>query len=380
MGNNVFANGRELACKSGSGKVLAAFPDVCFTPPDKVPPTPPGVPIPYPVTSMASDTDKGTKKVMISNKEVMQRDSSNFKKCTGDEAAQTAKKGMINSKLSGKVFFTSWSMDIKIEGKNVVRHLDTTTSNHSSPNANAAVPMVFQDMMDSLPQECSDQKEKFENDCSNTTVVKVSSTKNNVNNCSDACKAAQKCILVPKDQDKKFCCGDNTDTDERTGDHLVEVNNFVQQGGRGGMPFTVGDLTSRGLTGLKDQLEGRMSKSIPLDSEMAGYDPNKAPTVCVGKDHANPNHRKLQKFRDQAKRRYMRMDGGVPLKAWSETEVSHWTYDEASSEGAAAHKKAFPQCDAACTKAQLDAYHTAPAPQGAGISPSQPVRTEVVLG
>lgn len=145
MGNEVFANGREIACKSGSGKVIAAFPDVCFTPPDKVPPTPPGVPIPYPLTSMASDTDKGTKKVMISNKEVMKRDSSNFKKCAGDDAAQTAKKGMISSKLTGKVFFNSWSMDVKIEGKNVVRHLDITTSNHSSPNANAAVPQIFQD-------------------------------------------------------------------------------------------------------------------------------------------------------------------------------------------------------------------------------------------
>ncbi|WP_102794759.1 PAAR-like domain-containing protein [Bowmanella denitrificans] len=140
MGNKVYANGREIACKAGSGKVIAAFPDVCFTPPDKVPPTPPGVPIPYPLFSKNADTTKGTKKVTIGGKEVMKRDDSNFKTCNGDEAGSTAKKGIINGKLTGKVYFTSWSMNVKVEGKNVVRHLDLTTSNHSSPNANAAVP------------------------------------------------------------------------------------------------------------------------------------------------------------------------------------------------------------------------------------------------
>ena len=31
MANNVFANGQEIACKSGAGDVKASFPDVCFT-------------------------------------------------------------------------------------------------------------------------------------------------------------------------------------------------------------------------------------------------------------------------------------------------------------------------------------------------------------
>ena len=30
----VFANGLEIACKAQSNKVIAAFPDVCFTPPE----------------------------------------------------------------------------------------------------------------------------------------------------------------------------------------------------------------------------------------------------------------------------------------------------------------------------------------------------------
>jgi len=79
MTNNVFANGREIACKKGSGKSICAFPDVCWTLPDKVPLTPTGVPIPYPNTAMASDTSKGSKKVKISSKEIMLKNKSYFK-------------------------------------------------------------------------------------------------------------------------------------------------------------------------------------------------------------------------------------------------------------------------------------------------------------
>lgn len=32
MGCKVYANGDEIACKAGDGKVIAAFPDVCLTP------------------------------------------------------------------------------------------------------------------------------------------------------------------------------------------------------------------------------------------------------------------------------------------------------------------------------------------------------------
>lgn len=131
MGTKVFANGREISCKASSGKTICAMPDVCFTPPEN-PATPPGVPIPYPNTGFASDTTDGSKSVKISKKEVGLKNKSCFKKSTGDEAGSAAKKGIITSKNTGKVFFESWSMDVKIEGKNAVRHLDMTTNNHAS--------------------------------------------------------------------------------------------------------------------------------------------------------------------------------------------------------------------------------------------------------
>ena len=34
MSNDVFANTREISCKSGQGKSICCFPDVCMTPPE----------------------------------------------------------------------------------------------------------------------------------------------------------------------------------------------------------------------------------------------------------------------------------------------------------------------------------------------------------
>lgn len=136
MGHSVYANGMEISAKSSEGKSIACFPDVCFTPP-QAPPTPPGVPIPYPNTGMASDTTKGTRTVKIAGKEVMLKDKSHYKTSYGDEAGCTPKKGVITSKIKGKVYFTAWSMNVKFEALNVVRHMDLTTHNHGS-NSNTA--------------------------------------------------------------------------------------------------------------------------------------------------------------------------------------------------------------------------------------------------
>nr|WP_239578235.1 DUF4150 domain-containing protein [Archangium primigenium] len=139
MGNNAYANGRSISCKTGSGQVTAAFPDVCLSPPG--PPAGP-VPIPYPISSSASDMTSGSKTVLIGGKEAMLRDKSYFKKSTGDEAAtKSFGQGVVNHQLSGKVYFLSWSMDVQFEGENVVRHLDMTTSNHEGTPGNEAVPV-----------------------------------------------------------------------------------------------------------------------------------------------------------------------------------------------------------------------------------------------
>lgn len=164
MANDVYANNREIACKKASGKAICAFPDVCFTPP-QTPATPPGVPIPYPNTGMASDTTKGSKKTKISGKEIMLKNQSHFKTSYGDEAGCAPKKGLITSKNKGKIYFTAWSMDVKVEGKNAVRHLDLTTHNHDSTPPNAPPwPYVDESAFGKI-EDCKTDKEAMEEDC-----------------------------------------------------------------------------------------------------------------------------------------------------------------------------------------------------------------------
>ena len=151
----------EVSCKQAAGKSICAFPDVCMTPP-MTPATPPGVPIPYPNTGMASDTSDGSSSVKISGQEVMLKNKSYFKKSMGDEAGAAPMKGVITHKNMGKVYFTAWSMDVRVEGENVVRMLDLTTHNHASQPGQIAT--VYTDEMfaaavdaggDSLPKcEC----------------------------------------------------------------------------------------------------------------------------------------------------------------------------------------------------------------------------------
>ena len=255
MANEVFANGREISCKAGSGKSICAFPDVCFTPPE-CPATPPGVPIPYPNTGMTTDTTSGSKTVKITGKEVMLKNKSYFKKSTGDEAGCAAKKGVLTSVNRGKVYFTAWSMDVKIEGQNAVRHLDLTTHNHMSTPGNTP-PWPFMDSMAISDDPCSKEKaqeaaacEDYEpNKKGGKDACKEAGLDAGVVQKSDAAKqagypsvsawaddkskkaAANKCIqarrckLVQYKPDKEkpeACCP------SQTGDHLVPKSSFFK--------------------------------------------------------------------------------------------------------------------------------------------------------
>ncbi len=131
MAENVYANGNAIAGKAGGGKVIAAFPDVCLSPPS--PPAGP-IPVPYPDTSFSKDTKNGSKTVKINNKEVMLKNKSFYKTSPlGDEAAtRSFGASVITHVITGKTYFSAWSMDVKFEGLNVPRHIDITTSNHAS--------------------------------------------------------------------------------------------------------------------------------------------------------------------------------------------------------------------------------------------------------
>ena len=355
MANKVFANGREIACKAANGKSICAFPDVCFTPP-QTPATPPGVPLPYPNTAMASDTTEGSKNVKISDKEVMLKNTSSLKTSVGNEAGAAPKKGLATSTNRGKAYFSSWSFDVKIEDENVVRHLDMTTHNHASDTGNT-LPWIYADSM-AMTQiaECQQDAANAESACSDSDPP---------DKCSDACKQAQKCVLVPKNKDKKACCAPDT-----TGHHLVEVNCFTVRGGRAARNLPVKspipNVTATFADGAPPTRE-----SLP---GFKNYDEEKAPTVCADELTGDTNHGSMHAAGDKIKRAYKhrRMDEPLDSFGSSDNDQSYWTLEEACDAGAKAHKAENPQCNEECIKKQLEQYHV----NEAGIPPETPVRSD----
>jgi hypothetical protein len=226
MANQVFANGMEVSCKAADGKSICAFPDVCMTPPQS-PATPPGIPVPYPNTGLASDTSHGSTTVKISGQEVMLKNKSHFKKSTGDEAGCAPKKGIATSRITGKVYFIAWSMDVRVEGENVVRMMDMTTHNHGSCPGNTP-PMVYVDEaiagLDGF-DKCQDEKQAINKHCKGRNKGspcpgplsgKKERTADYADRASsaaeaDACARAVKCFLRPyKVGGENSCCNGQT--------------------------------------------------------------------------------------------------------------------------------------------------------------------------
>ncbi|CAH0131634.1 MULTISPECIES: PAAR-like domain-containing protein [Pseudomonas] len=365
MANQVFANNMEISCKAADGKAIACFPDVCFTPP-QAPPTPTGVPIPYPNTGMAKDTTKGSRTVKISGKEVMLKDKSYFKTSYGDEAGNAPKKGVISSKIKGKVYFTSWSMDVKYEGKNVVRHMDLTTHNHGS-NSNTA-PWTYADRMsfaeglsgcdgervratanDACGEDlkkkppCPDNsKIKNEESARRKAKRKAKKAGRNFKNDSeykrrhtnviseyrafakaineDNCHRALRCFLTPFKASKGYCCPG------QTGDHLIDAASFTE--------------------GPQYPKQPR-SQHPKKPGWKKNYNLNDAPVMCAeGTNHTTATHGQMHTRR-----------GVVAL--FEADAKGEWPRSKATETGAKAARKTFPDshCTQKCLEAQLNLYH-----------------------
>lgn len=385
MGNNVFANGREVSCKAADGKSICAFPDVCFTPPEN-PTTPPGVPIPYPNTGMAKDTTSGSKKVKVSGKEVMLKNKSYFKKSMGDEAGCAAKKGVVTSTNRGKVYFNSWSMDVKFEGENVVRHLDLTTHNHASMPGNTPIWPYMDSMAWSLDHPCiEDAKNELEacKECKpygpedpcpphnppmppepDDELANLRKTRNkdltkaqkarkknltkafkaspkyqqwkkdrvayyeNLNKKTEEndCLKARRCMLVPykPEGDQPGCC------EGQTGHHLIEASAFIKPGTRG-----KGNIPRPGCE---------------------KYNVDKAPCVCAeGPDNTTASHGLMHTYHK--------------VRAKKKGQGGKWEMKEAAETGAASLNMVFKDsCNQKCIEAQIKTYH-----KEADINPEQEI-------
>jgi hypothetical protein len=158
--NNVFANDREIACKAADGVTSSAFPDVCLSPPE---PSAGPVPIPYANTAYAKDTANGSSTVFISGKPIIKKDISYFKTSEGNEkATKKLGQGVISHVITGKAYFTSWSMDVKVEGQNVARHEDYITHNHASTPGNTGAWLYLDSRNE---KDCKAAKKRVDDAC-----------------------------------------------------------------------------------------------------------------------------------------------------------------------------------------------------------------------
>lgn len=126
--SKVYVNGRTVVHK-GDGQVnTCAVPDVCKTPS-------PAGPIPVPYVNVARDGDlaQGSASVALEGNPIALK-GSNLSTSSGDEAG-TVGGGLISSKTQGKMTWANASIDVKIEGKGVVRFMEPTQHNGNTFNS-----------------------------------------------------------------------------------------------------------------------------------------------------------------------------------------------------------------------------------------------------
>jgi hypothetical protein len=388
----VFANGREISCKAGSGKSIAAFPDVCLSPP--TPPAGP-IPIPYPVTATDADTDQGSKEVKIGGDPVMLKDESNFKTCTGDEAATKSQgMGVITASITGKVFFKSWSMDVKIEGQNAVRHLDLMTHNHASdPGQTPTWPYMQSMGSGGDGNACQAEQEKTEKACEgdkakcpevpkkpenpfDAELKTVASDKRPAElrellkkdgnkekykewqdkreqhfqdmakqNQKDECQNARRCQLVPY---KKGCCPGQTPH------HLVEASAFHDSG------------------------RGPEDGSWPVFG-CEKYKENDAPCICLeGPDQNTGTHGMMHTIQSAVALKsppgalFSSQGIGTPIRDRNGKAPRVTNLDRAQKSASRIVNIVFPEsgCSSACIEAQLSDYHE----RQCGMGKQQPIK------
>lgn len=161
---SVFANGLEVSGKATPNKTIAAMPDVCLSPP---PPPAGPVPIPYPLTGMASDTTDGCTSVFVKGKEAGKKNSTKYSKTTGNEPATNSfGANIITHKITSSLKFAAYSFDVIFEGGGACRFTDLTTQNHmntggGSVGASMAAADAGSDPPDPECKELKDQNTAF---------------------------------------------------------------------------------------------------------------------------------------------------------------------------------------------------------------------------
>jgi uncharacterized Zn-binding protein involved in type VI secretion len=122
----VIINKLTVVHKKSDGIATASAPDVCKTP------TPGGLtPLPYPNVAFSKDLVKGSRTVKTNSVPAALKDSE-FATSYGDEPGTGG--GIKSGVNKGKAKFTNYSMDVKIEGRNVARLSDPMSMNGNNSN------------------------------------------------------------------------------------------------------------------------------------------------------------------------------------------------------------------------------------------------------
>ena len=123
MGKNVTvsANGLSVVHKGSKGKVVSTIPDICCIP------GPNGkIPIPFNSKGKSKDLQVGTVSVQMHSQSVAVM-GSYLSKCKGDKKGKLG--GIISGNTQGKCFFFSFSPNVRMEMRPVVRKTDRSFMN-----------------------------------------------------------------------------------------------------------------------------------------------------------------------------------------------------------------------------------------------------------
>jgi hypothetical protein len=132
----VIVNNQTVVHRTAGG-IAQVFPDVCRTP---APPSPAPAIIPFPNVAVSADLARGSTSVTCDGSPVMLL-SSNFATSTGDEPGTLL--GIGSNAVKGTAKPVIASMDVKFDGDNVVRRMDSVVQNGGAGTANTAPAPVM---------------------------------------------------------------------------------------------------------------------------------------------------------------------------------------------------------------------------------------------
>ncbi len=121
----IAVNKFSLSHKGANGIAAATIPDVCKTPSPGGP-----VPVPYPNIARSDSLAKGTKTIKADGGNMCANKGSEYSRSIGDEPGTAG--GVKSSTNMKEAKWITYSMDVKLEGKNACRLSDKMTNNHEN--------------------------------------------------------------------------------------------------------------------------------------------------------------------------------------------------------------------------------------------------------